>query len=174
MKVLHIAGPSNSGKTRLIASLIQRLDVHLVVKWSHHTLGAELPTQDTAQFGQRGAPTILATPDGLVYRPGLSRPRVYQYLARLLPRDAIVVVEGDKSAPHPKIWLGADLPSEVWALSLVIGPHQPCGTTPWYPARVPLSQETVERLAQHLADQWPRYSYDLQGGDLGESLHFRH
>ncbi|MCY0879463.1 MAG: molybdopterin-guanine dinucleotide biosynthesis protein MobB [Firmicutes bacterium] len=164
MRVLHIAGPANSGKTRLILELLPRLEVALVVKWTHHALDPEPPTADTRRFGSLGVRTLLAAPNGLVVRPDIARPLLYQVLATSLPENALILVEGDKEAPQPKIWLGPALPPKAMAVSLVIGPDEPSPTVPWMPASVPLTHTAVKELAAYLAQHWPQHCYTIKGG----------
>lgn len=161
MKVLHFAGPSGQGKTRLIAALLPFLPAHLVIKWTHHPVALEKPGSDTQQFSAAGCSTLLIGPDGLVLRPvPANRPALYNQLARLLAHDTLVVVEGDKASPGPKIWLGGQAPGPV---ALTIGPDRP-NEGEWMPAELPLSSGDVRRITAHLGTHWSQYTYTLSGG----------
>ncbi len=168
MRVLHVAGSSGCGKTRLIEKLVACLPVVLVVKWSHHALGPEKPGADSARFKALGVSALLAAPDGLVLRPSpTARHTVYQFLAQALREDALIIVEGDKTAPYPKIWMAEDLPAHA-RTSLVIGPKR-VSAADWLAANLPLSDASLDRVAEFICREWTRYTYFL--GDADEKLH---
>lgn len=164
MRVFHVAGPSGSGKSRLLEAVIPIIQPAIVVKWTHHPLGQEKPGSDTARFAERGALSLLAAPDGLVLRPApLDRATVYGILAQVLPADAVIMVEGDKTAPHPKIWVGPGLPDDVSA-SLVLGPVQP-DRSAWLDVPLPLDGQTLVSCSNFLAEHWEEYTYSLGDAD---------
>ncbi len=158
MRILQVAGPANSGKTRLLEVLLVHLPASRIVKWSHHPIAEDNAASDSARLGSDGIPTLLAHPDGLVWRETLSRPQVYAMMAATLDPDALVVVEGDKWAPHPKIWIGAELPPAELAVGLVIGPRAPEDPAiPWRKTEVPLSEDAIAELTDYLKAAWPTY-----------------
>lgn len=164
MKILHVAGPSGVGKTRLIEALLPSLPVAWVIKWTHHSIGQDKPGSDTDRLSLGGTPTILAGPDGLVARWTLGhRALLYDYLAMMLPDDALVVVEGHHADLHPKIWIGSDPPP---ATALVIGPSAPRDSH-WLTCAVPLTNQGVTKASDFLQHHYPRYLYRI-GRDAHE------
>ncbi|NMP21972.1 molybdopterin-guanine dinucleotide biosynthesis protein B [Sulfobacillus harzensis] len=164
MRVLHFAGPSGVGKTRLIEALLVRLPGTLVVKWSHHPLPPDEPERDTTRFQRHGVGTWFVTPTGIVERRVLGpeeRAALYTRLAREAGTMELVLIEGDKWAPYPKIWLG-NAPPPTMQLALVIGPDKPRGAhLPWIPMPLPLEAESVNMLAERISHRWREYSYEL-------------
>lgn len=164
MRVLHWAGPSNSGKTRLIEALLPLLPPAHVLKWSHHRLPADRPGSDTERFTAKASSTLLAAQDGLVWRHSpLDRAEIYVWLAESLPEDALLLVEGDKSALQPKIWVGETSPPMDAPVCLMIGPKRPERSVDWFEASVPLADDAIEALTQRLAKDWMKYSYTIRG-----------
>lgn len=110
MKVWGVTGWKNSGKThlmeRLVAEFAARGLTVSTVKHAHH--GAETDRTGTDSFRHRTAgarETILASPArwALMHElRGSPEPPLAELLARLSPCD-LVLVEGYKSAPHPKV-----------------------------------------------------------------------
>ena len=159
MRILQIAGPANSGKTRLLEALLVHLPAAHIIKWSHHPIAEDAPASDSGRLGATGLPTVLGHPDGLVWRGTLSRTQVYAMVASTVDPDALVVVEGDKWAPHPKIWIGAELPPSALAVGLVIGPKPPDDSTvPWRQAEIPLPDDAIHELTAYLRVAWPTYA----------------
>lgn len=164
MKVLHVAGPSGAGKTRLIEALLPSLPVAWVIKWTHHPIGQDKPGSDTDRLSLGGTPTILAGPDGLVARWALgNRSLLYEYLARMLPDDALVVIEGHHADSHPKVWIGSDPPPSS---ALVIGPAAQ-GDSHWLTAALPLTDKDIINASDFLRHHYQRYLYTI-GRDAHE------
>ncbi len=160
MRVLQIAGFSGSGKTRLIERLIPLLPVAACIKWTHHHLPEDNPGSDTARFGQLGVPQVLAAPDGILIRPTpQSRATLYEWLANTLADDQLVVVEGNKWHPAPKIWMGKDLPEDINPI-LVIGP-QPPHQAEWYQTHTPATDSELDAAAEFLQKNWHRLTYSV-------------
>lgn len=160
MKVLHVAGPSNVGKTRLLELILSQVQAAAVIKWTHHELPPDQPGTDTDRLGVFGSPVVLAHPDGFVVRPGVSqRYEVYVRAAQCLDDQALLVVEGDKHGFAPVVWVGPEVPGDVKAC-LVIGPHQP-GEVPWIHAELPLDNTTVQNAANYLRDNLETFTFYL-------------
>lgn len=158
MKVLHFAGPSGMGKTRLIAALLPFLPATRILKWTHHPLGDDKPGSDTQLLGGLGIATILASPDGLLIRETLKdRHSLYRQLAHLLADDDLVVVEGHKNSSQPKIWLGTDPPSPA---VLVIGPTCNPGTD-WLETALPITNTGITTAVNFLQQHWMKYTYTV-------------
>ena len=113
MKVFGFAGWSGSGKTTLIEKLIPRfagagLRVALI-KHAHHTFDVDQPGKDSYRHRHAGAAEVLVTSSRrwvLMHElRGAAEPAFDEQLKRLSPCD-IVIVEGFKHAPIPKL--------EVW------------------------------------------------------------
>lgn len=163
MKVLHFAGPSASGKTQLIEQLVQVLPVVQVVKWTHHPLAEDKPGSDTIRVHHRGVDsTVLVAPNGLVWRQAITnRQSVYQWLAAGWSDSDLVLVEGDKYNPHPKIWVGHDLPPATVNVCLVIGPRPTDHQTPWISADIPLACPTLDHIVHVLRTDWVHFTYTV-------------
>lgn len=159
MRILQVAGPANSGKTRLLEALLMHLPASRIIKWSHHPIAEDNTPRDSARLGSGGVPTLLVHPDGLIWREALSRSHVYAIMAATLNSDALVVVEGDKWAPYPKIWVGAELPPAGLSVGLVIGPLPPSDpAVPWRQTEVPLTAAAISDLTDYLRSAWPTYA----------------
>jgi len=110
MKILGIAGYSGSGKTTLLEALIPLLSLHglvcSVIKRAHHGFDVDKPGKDSWRHRQAGAQEVmLASPERWVLMRELRRDpeeNLENLLTRLSPCD-LVLVEGFKSAPIPKI-----------------------------------------------------------------------
>ena len=107
-KALSIVGPSGSGKTELICRLLawfERRGLRVaVLKHTHHRdLGDR--GKDTWRFRQAGAALVALAAPGLlqVNRPFPAEPPLSEVLASLSPEVDLILVEGYKSGPLPKI-----------------------------------------------------------------------
>ncbi|WP_289153355.1 bifunctional molybdopterin-guanine dinucleotide biosynthesis adaptor protein MobB/molybdopterin molybdotransferase MoeA [uncultured Salipiger sp.] len=110
MKVYGVTGWKNAGKTglmeRLVAEITARGFSVSTVKHAHHTTDVDQPGTDSFRHRQAGAgEVLLASPNRWALMAELRdahEPPLEALLARLSPAD-LVLVEGYKSAPHPKI-----------------------------------------------------------------------
>ena len=110
MKVYGVTGWKNTGKTtlteRLVAELVaQGLRVS-TVKHAHHATEIDHPGRDSYRHREAGAAqVIVASPVRwalLTELRGASEPPLADLLTHLDPCD-LVLIEGYKAAPHPKI-----------------------------------------------------------------------
>lgn len=110
MKVIGIAGWSGAGKTTLISRVIpllrqQGLSVS-VIKHAHHAFDVDVPGKDSWIHRQSGAEEVLVSSAkrwALMHElRGASEPELPELLKKMSPVD-LVVIEGFKSEPHPKI-----------------------------------------------------------------------
>lgn len=110
MKVYGVTGWKNTGKTtlteRLVAELVgQGLRVS-TVKHAHHATEIDHPGRDSYRHRIAGAgQVIVASPVRwalMTELRGASEPPLADLLAHLDPCD-LVLIEGYKAAPHPKI-----------------------------------------------------------------------
>jgi molybdopterin-guanine dinucleotide biosynthesis protein MobB len=109
IKAISIVGFSGSGKTELICRLLawfgaQKLKV-AVLKHTHHKLGPGDEGKDTWRYRQAGAAvTALAAPGLLqISRNFPAEPPLAGSLAALNPETDLILVEGYKFGPLPKI-----------------------------------------------------------------------
>jgi molybdopterin-guanine dinucleotide biosynthesis protein B len=110
MKVIGIAGWSGAGKTTLISRVIpylrqQGLRVS-VIKHAHHDFDVDIPGKDSWVHRQSGAEEVLVSSANrwaLMHElRGAAEPELPELLKKMSPVD-LVVIEGFKSKPHPKI-----------------------------------------------------------------------
>ncbi len=110
MKVYGVTGWKNAGKTTLVERLVTEISGRgltvSTIKHAHHSADIDEPGRDSFRHREAGArEVILATPDrwALMHElRGAPEPKVEDLIARLAPVD-LVLIEGFKRAPHPKI-----------------------------------------------------------------------
>jgi molybdopterin-guanine dinucleotide biosynthesis protein MobB len=110
MKLFGVTGWKNSGKTglmeRLVAEITRRGLSVSTIKHAHHSTDIDQPGRDSFRHRMAGAhEVILASPLrwALMHElRGGNEPPLADLLAHLAPVD-LVLVEGYKSGPHPKI-----------------------------------------------------------------------
>lgn len=110
MRVFGITGWKNCGKTglmeRLVAELTSRGLRVATVKHAHHGMDVDQPGRDSYRHRAAGAGEVLVASPlrwALMHElRGAEEPALEALLARLGPTD-LVLVEGYKSAGHPKI-----------------------------------------------------------------------
>ncbi len=110
MRIIGLAGWSGSGKTTLLTKLIPRLTARgltvSTVKHAHHAFDLDQPGKDSHSHRLAGAAEVLvgsATRWALVHElRGAAEPTLRDLLAKLAPVD-LVIVEGYKREPHPKL-----------------------------------------------------------------------
>jgi molybdopterin-guanine dinucleotide biosynthesis protein MobB len=110
MRVFGVCGWKNTGKTTLMAGLVAELAGRglriSAVKHAHHDADVDLPGTDSHRHRAAGAgQVILSTPRRwalMTELRGAAEPALSDLLAHLAPCD-LVLVEGYKRAPHPKI-----------------------------------------------------------------------
>lgn len=110
MIVWGVTGWKNAGKTHLMARLVAEITRRglnvSTVKHAHHAAETDRPGTDSFRHREAGArEVILASPArwALMHElRGAPEPPLEALLAHLAPVD-LVLVEGYKSAPHPKI-----------------------------------------------------------------------
>jgi molybdopterin-guanine dinucleotide biosynthesis protein B len=110
MRIIGLAGWSGSGKTTLVAKLIPAFKARglkvSTIKHAHHKFDIDQPGKDSYVHRAAGATEVLIASDqrfALMHElRGAPEPTLPQLLTRLSPVD-LVVVEGYKRDPHPKI-----------------------------------------------------------------------
>lgn len=110
MRVIGLAGWSGAGKTTLLARLIPALgarDLRVsTVKHAHHAFDVDLPGKDSWLHREAGAHEVIVSSArrfALMHegRDG-AEASLPELLRRLSPCD-LVLVEGFKREPHPKL-----------------------------------------------------------------------
>jgi molybdopterin-guanine dinucleotide biosynthesis protein B len=110
MRIIGLAGWSGSGKTTLLTRAIPRLVARgltvSTLKHAHHDFDVDLPGKDSHSHRIAGATEVLV---GSARRWALvhelradAEPALATLLRKLAPVD-LVIVEGYKRAPHPKL-----------------------------------------------------------------------
>jgi molybdopterin-guanine dinucleotide biosynthesis protein B len=110
MKILGLTGWSGNGKTVLLTALIPHLLARglrvSTIKHAHHEFDLDQPGKDSWRHREAGAGEVLiasARRWALLHEMADGRePELPELLARLAPCD-LVLVEGFKANPHPKI-----------------------------------------------------------------------
>ncbi len=150
-KVIGLAGWSGSGKTTLLAQLIPVLTARgltvSTIKHAHHDFDIDQPGKDSWVHRQAGATEVLVVSDrrfALMHElRDEPEPSLDDLLAKLSPVD-LVIVEGFKRDPHPKIEihrseLGKPLlfPSDEWIVAVASPLPVPGAPVPCLPLNDP-------------------------------------
>ena len=115
--ILAVSGLKDSGKTTLCGELLTRLRQkgHTVgyVKHSSHSLRSPENT-DTGKMLKLGIPVVHCAPDGVLLELEENPPLEILLAQYFLEKD-LVLLEGGKHLPLPRIWVGAPetVPPEV-------------------------------------------------------------
>src|SRR4051812_33391451 len=110
MRIIGLAGWSGSGKTTLLAKLIPRFTARglavSTVKHAHHHFDIDQPGKDSHSHRMAGATEVLISSQrrwALMHElRDAAEPALGALLQRLSPVD-LVLIEGYKRAPHPKL-----------------------------------------------------------------------
>lgn len=110
MRIIGLAGWSGSGKTTLLTKIIPRLTARgltvSTVKHAHHAFDIDHPGKDSHSHRLAGATEVLvgsAMRWALVHElRGAPEPTLGELLSKLAPAE-LVIVEGYKREPHPKL-----------------------------------------------------------------------
>jgi len=110
MKVIGVAGWSGAGKTTLLTRLIPHLTGQGIkvstIKHAHHAFDVDIPGKDSWRHREAGATEVLVSSKNrfaLMHElRGAQEPSLLELLGRLSPVD-LVIIEGFKFDPHPKI-----------------------------------------------------------------------
>ncbi|MCV6586189.1 MAG: molybdopterin-guanine dinucleotide biosynthesis protein B [Marinibacterium sp.] len=109
-RIYGVTGWKNAGKTglmeRLVAELTGRGLRVSTIKHAHHSFDVDQPGRDSYRHRNAGASEVLLASGSRVALMqelrGAPEPRLGDLLARLSPVD-LVLIEGYKREPHPKI-----------------------------------------------------------------------
>ena len=110
MRVYGVTGWKNAGKTglmeRLVAEITARGHSVSTIKHAHHSFDVDQPGRDSYRHRAAGAQEVLLASSNRVAimqeLRGAPEPDLNTLLARLSPVD-LVLIEGYKRGPHPKI-----------------------------------------------------------------------
>lgn len=110
MKVFGVTGWKNAGKTGLMERLVTEFTARgftvSTVKHAHHSFDVDQPGRDSYRHRKAGAQEVLLASGqrfALMHElQGAAEPALADLLAKLSPVD-LVLVEGYKREPHPKI-----------------------------------------------------------------------
>jgi molybdopterin-guanine dinucleotide biosynthesis protein MobB len=110
MKVYGVTGWKNTGKTTLAEKLIAEMVVRGLrvssIKHAHHDTEIDHPGRDSYRHRQAGAMQVIVSSPArwalLTELRGAPEPDLESLLGQLAPCD-LVLVEGYKRAPHPKV-----------------------------------------------------------------------
>jgi molybdopterin-guanine dinucleotide biosynthesis adapter protein len=157
-RIIGLAGWSGSGKTTLLVSVIPWLVARglkiSTIKHAHHNFDIDKPGKDSHSHRKAGATEVLvgsASRWALVHElRGQAEPGLQELLAKLSAVD-LVIIEGYKREPHPKL--------EVYRAAVgkpLMQPGDPhivaiATDAPLPSARVPvLSLDDIEGIAELL------------------------
>ena len=139
--IFGVTGWKNAGKTtlteRLVAEFVRRGWTVATIKHAHHAADIDQPGTDSFRHRAAGATEVaLVTGQRYAIMREQAEPTLAEVLARLAPAD-LVLVEGFKRDPHPKIEVRADntRPMDVKVHNIVaIAADQPpaAGGLPWF------------------------------------------
>ena len=166
MRLIGLAGWSGAGKTTLLAALIpwlkaQGLSVS-TIKHAHHAFDVDRPGKDSHTHRLAGAGQVLVSSSLrwalMTELRGAPEPTLPALLAHLDPVD-LVIVEGFKRDPHPKIEVHRAANAKPW-----LHPEDPAiravaaDTAP--PGRLPHAAlndiPAIGAMALAHAVSWPR------------------
>jgi len=110
MKLYGVTGYKNAGKTglmeRLVAEFAARGITVSTIKHAHHATDTDHPGRDSFRHRQAGAAQVIVSSPVrwalMTELRGADEPSLDDLLARLNPVD-LVLIEGYKTAPHPKV-----------------------------------------------------------------------
>lgn len=110
MRVFGVAGWKNAGKTglmeRLVAEITGRGFTVSTIKHAHHSFDVDHPGKDSYRHRAAGASEVLLASGkrfALMHElRGAEEPALPELLGKLAAVD-LVLIEGYKTAPHPKI-----------------------------------------------------------------------
>lgn len=111
MKLIHIVGCKNDGKTTLIVELVKELKRRNLtvgtIKHSFHSCQIDRPDKDSFLHRQAGGdPSAIVAGENLAVYFSCKKDGLYQQLEPFFDKTDIIIVEGDKKGPGQKV--------EVW------------------------------------------------------------
>ena len=139
--VFGVTGWKNAGKTtlteRLVAEFVRRGWTVATVKHAHHAADIDHSGTDSFRHRAAGATEVaLVTAGRFAIVREQEEPSLAEVLARLAPAD-LVLIEGFKREPHPKIEVRAGTAEPMApgdpSIVAIAGDSRPQGTPlPWF------------------------------------------
>lgn len=156
-RVFGVTGWKNSGKTtlveRLVTEFVRRGWKVSTVKHAHHAVDIDKPGTDSYRHRAAGA-TEVALVGGRRYAIMREQEEVplAEVLARLVPAD-LILIEGYKREPHPKIEVRSDnsrplAPGDPNILAIAVDQPPAEGGLPWF------RRDDVSGIADFIAKRW--------------------
>jgi molybdopterin-guanine dinucleotide biosynthesis protein B len=151
--IFGVTGWKNAGKTtlaeRLVAEFVRRGWRIATVKHAHHAADIDRPGTDSFRHRAAGATEVaLVTGGRYAIMREQEEPSLSDVLARLAPAD-LVLVEGFKNEPHPKIEVRADnerpMDAAAFNIAAVVGVTRGSDTMPWF------SRDDIAAIADFIA-----------------------
>jgi molybdopterin-guanine dinucleotide biosynthesis protein B len=151
MRIFGLAGWSGSGKTTLMAALIPQFVSRgftvSTVKHAHHSFDIDQPGKDSWRHRQAGAQQVMVASACrwalMTELRGAAEPSLDELIEQMSPVD-LVLVEGFKRHPHPKIEvyrraLGKPLlhPDDPYVVAIAADQMQPDFSAPFLPLSDP-------------------------------------
>ena len=121
MRIIGLAGWSGAGKTTLLTRLIPHLTGQglrvATIKHAHHAFDIDVPGKDSYEHRAAGAAQVLVASGRrwalMTELRGEAEPPLSSLIARLDPAD-LVIIEGFKRDPHPKIEVFRSANQKPW------------------------------------------------------------
>ena len=158
--IFGVTGWKNAGKTtlaeRLVAEFVRRGWRIATIKHAHHAVDIDRPGTDSWRHRTAGASEVaLVGGQRYAIMREQADPTLAEVLPRLAPAD-LVLIEGFKGDPHPKVEVRADhtRPMDVAAHNIVAiaADHRPpAGTLPWF------ARDDIAAIADFIAGQVGRH-----------------
>lgn len=128
LPILGVCGWSGSGKTTLIETVLPRLLARnlrvVVVKHDVHSIDVDRTGKDSDRFFQAGGDVFLQGNEELSRRHPERADNLLNQLLGLVQRYDLILVEGHKQSPLPKVWLldeeQSSPPASVTDIKLVL------------------------------------------------------
>ena len=147
MRIFGLAGWSGSGKTTLMTALIPELVSRglsvSTLKHAHHAFDIDQPGKDSWRHRQAGAREVMISSQNrwaLMHELRGTPEATFEDLARRMNPVDVLLVEGFKRHPHPKIEihrpsLGKPLlhPEDPWIVAIASDEMLPGLRLPWLP-----------------------------------------
>jgi molybdopterin-guanine dinucleotide biosynthesis protein B len=147
MRIFGLAGWSGSGKTTLMTALIPELVSRglsvSTLKHAHHAFDIDQPGKDSWRHRQAGAREVMISSQNrwaLMHELRGAPEPTFEDLARRMKPVDVLLVEGFKRHPHPKIEihrpsLGKPLlhPEDPWIVAIACDEMLPGLGLPWLP-----------------------------------------
>ncbi|HEY4250258.1 MAG TPA: molybdopterin-guanine dinucleotide biosynthesis protein B [Roseomonas sp.] len=121
MRIIGLAGWSGAGKTTLLVKLIPALAARgasvSTLKHAHHRFDVDKPGKDSFEHRAAGARQVLVASEHrwalMTELRGAAEPPLRALIAQLAPVD-LIIVEGFKRDPHPKIEVHRAANGQPW------------------------------------------------------------